>query len=75
MEYPQLHLGVHSQVGDYHNQRRLYGSLGGVTLHVHNRNHLRESTSYLQLYLGGHIQISACDDQLLGITTCGIIWS
>ena len=75
MSYLQLHLGAHSQVVDCHNQRRLHGSLGGVTLRVRTRNHLRKSTGYLQLYLSGRSQASACDDQLLVITTCGIIWS
>ena len=41
------HQGVDS---DYHN-------LGNTTLHVQNRNYVRKSMSYVQLYLIGHIRL------------------
>ena len=75
MSYVQLYVVGHSRLMTTTINTWLHVSLVGLTLHVRNHNHLRKITSYLQLYLGGRSQVSACDDQRLVINAHSIIWS
>ena len=65
MSYIKLYVVCHSRLLATTISAWLHGSFVGVALRVRNRNHLRKSTSYLELYVGGRSQVSACNDQLL----------